>query len=51
MPLSDEDSHLSSDDRKQRTKQQHVWCEDCCKYISDKTKLFNKQKMLNKFEQ
>ena len=35
MPLRDKDSYLSSDDHKQRTKQLHVWCEDCGKEVSD----------------
>ena len=35
MPLSDESSHLNSDEHKNKTKQQHIWCEDCGKYISN----------------
>ena len=34
MPLSDKSSHLNSDEHKNKTKQQHIWCEDCGKYIS-----------------
>ena len=33
MPLSDKSNHLSSDQHKNKTKQQHIWCEDCGKYI------------------
>ena len=36
MPLSDKSNHLSSDQHKNKTKQQHIWCEDCGKYISNK---------------
>ena len=36
MPLSDKSNHLSSDQHKNKTKKQHIWCEDCGKYISDK---------------
>ena len=35
MPLSDKSSHLNSDEHKNKTKQQHIWCEDCGKYISN----------------
>ena len=36
MPLSDKSNHLSSDEHKNKTKQQqHIWCEDCGKYISN----------------
>ena len=38
MPRSDKDSHLSSDEHKNRTNK--MWCEDCGKYISDKTRRF-----------
>ena len=44
MPLSDKSNHLSSNDHKNKTKQQreaaHICCEDCGKYISDKTRHF-----------
>ena len=40
MPLSDKQTHLTSDQHKNRIKQQLFWCEDCCKYISDKTRHF-----------
>ena len=36
MPLSDKSNHLDSDQHDNKTKQQHIWCEDCGKYISDK---------------
>ena len=29
MPLSDNSNHLSSNQHKNKTKQQQVWCEDC----------------------
>ena len=39
MPLSDKSNHLNSDEHKNKTKQQReatqIWCEDCCKYISN----------------
>ena len=38
MPLSDRSNHSSSDQHKNKTKQQQVWCENCGKYISDKTR-------------
>ena len=34
MPLSNKSNHLNSDEHKNKTKQQHIWCEDCGKYIS-----------------
>ena len=40
MPLSDKLNQLNSDQHKNKTKQQQVWCEDCGKYISDKTRHF-----------
>ena len=40
MPLSDKSNHLSSEQHKNKTKQQHIWCEDCGKYNSDKTRHF-----------
>ena len=43
MPLSDKLSHLNSDQHKNKTKQQEVWCEDCGKYISDKTRHFQSE--------
>ena len=43
MPLSDKSTHLSSDQHKNKTKQQHIWCEDCGKYISDKTRHFQSE--------
>ena len=42
MPLS-EKSNLSSDQHKNKTKQQQIWCEDCGKYISDKTRHFQSE--------
>ena len=43
MPLSDKSNHSSSDQHKNETKQQHIWCEDCGKYISDKTRHFQSE--------
>ena len=43
MPLSDKSNHSSSDQHKNKTKQQHIWCEDCGKYISDKTTHFQSE--------
>ena len=43
MPLSDKSNHLSSDQHKNKTKQQRIWCEDCGKYISDKTRHFQSE--------
>ena len=43
MPLSDKSNHLSSDQHKNKTKQQQIWCEDCGKYISDKTRHFQSE--------
>ena len=36
MKLSDTSSHLNSDEHKQRTEEQYIWCGDCETYISDK---------------
>ena len=35
MPLSDKSNHLNSDEHKNKSKQQHIWCEDCGKNISN----------------
>ena len=43
MPLSDKLNHLNSDQHKNKTKQQQVWCEDCGKYASDKTRHFQSE--------
>ena len=43
MPLSDKLNHLFSDQHKNKTKQQQVWCEACGKYISDKTRHFQSE--------
>ena len=47
MPLSDKSNHLSSDQHKNKTKQQleatQVWCGDCDKDISDKTRHFQSE--------
>ena len=43
MPLSDKSNHLGSDQHKNKTKKQHIWCEDCGKYISDKTRPFQSE--------
>ena len=40
MLVSDKSSHLSSNEHEQSTKQQPIWCEDCGKGISDKTRHF-----------
>ena len=40
MALSDKSNHLDSDQHKNKTKQQQIWCEDRGKYISEKTRLF-----------
>ena len=47
MPLSGKSSHLNSDEHKNKTEQRRVWCEDCNRYISDKTR-FSKVKFLYK---
>ena len=51
MLLSDIDSHLSSGDHKNKTKQLHVWCEDCGKNLSDKTRHFQNELHLQKNQQ
>ena len=43
MPLSGKSSHLNSDEHKNKTEQRRVWCEDCNKYISDKTSYFQSE--------
>ena len=43
MPLSGKSSHLNSDEHKNKTEQRRVWCEDCNKYISDKTRHFQSE--------
>ena len=43
MPLSDKSNPLSSDQHKNKTKQPHIWCEDCGKYISDKKRHFQSE--------
>ena len=43
MPISDKDSHLNSDEHKNKTEQRRVWCEDCSKYISDTTRHFQSE--------
>ena len=43
MPLSDKSNHLNSDQHKNKTKQQQIWCKDCGKYISDKTRHFQSE--------
>ena len=44
MPLSDKSNHSSSDQHKNKTKQQRdaaqIWCEDCGEFISDKIRHF-----------
>ena len=51
MPLSDEDSYISSDDHENKTKQLHLWCEYCGKYVSDKTRQFQSEILLQKNQQ
>ena len=43
MPLSGKSSHLKSDEHKNKTEQRRVWCEDCNRYISDKTRHFQSE--------
>ena len=43
IPLSDKLNHLNSDQHKNKTKQQQIWCEDCGKCITDKTRHFQKE--------
>ena len=43
MPISDKESHLNSNEHKNKTEQRRVWCEDCSKYISDTTRHFQKE--------
>ena len=43
MPLSDKSNNFRSDQHKNETKQQHIWCEDCGKYISDETRHFQSE--------
>ena len=43
MPLSGKSSHLNSDEHKNKTEQRRVWCEDCNRYISDKTRHFQSE--------
>ena len=43
MPISDKSSHLNSDEHKNKTEQRRVRCEDCNRYISDKTRHFQSE--------
>ena len=43
MPLSGKSRHLNSDEHKNKTEQRRVWCEDCNRYISDKTRPFQSE--------
>ena len=43
MPLSGKSNQLNSDQHRNKTKQQQVWCEDCGKYIGDKTSHFQSE--------
>ena len=43
MPLLEKSSHLNSDEHKNKTEQRRVWCEDCNRYISDKTRHFQSE--------
>ena len=56
MPRADKESHLNSNEHKNRTEQRRVWCEECSKYISDTTRHFqseshlrNRQSTFNNF--
>ena len=51
MPLSDKNSHLSSDEHTNRNKQSRIWCEDCGKFVSDKTRHFQSETHLLKSQQ
>ena len=48
MPLSGKSSHLNSDEHKNKTeqRQRRLWCEDCNRYISDKTRHFQSEILL-----
>ena len=41
MKISDKSSHLNSDEHKIKNKK--VWCEECGKYITDKTRRFQSE--------
>ena len=43
MPLSDKSNHSSSDQHKNKTKQQRIWFDDCGKSLSDKTRHFQSE--------
>ena len=43
LSLSCKNSHLNSNEHKNKTEQRRVWCEDCGKYISDKTRHFQSE--------
>ena len=43
MPLSDKSNHLSSNDHKNKSKQQQIWCEEGGKIVSDKTRHFQSE--------
>ena len=43
MPLLEKSSQLVSDEHKNKTEQRPVWCEDCNRYISDKTRHFQSE--------
>ena len=43
MPLLEKSSHVNSDEHKNKTEQRRVWCEDCSRYISDKTRHFQSE--------
>ena len=46
MPLLEKSSHLNSDEHKNKTEQRRVWCEDCNRYIPDKTRHFKSENPL-----
>ena len=43
IPLSGKSSHLNSNEHKNKTEQRRVWCEDCNRYLSDKTRHFQSE--------
>ena len=43
MLLSGKSSHLNQMKHKNKTEQRRVWCEDCNRYISDKTRHFQSE--------
>ena len=50
MPLSDTIFHLYSDEHKNETKGR-VYCEDCVKYVSDRTRHFQSESHIQRSQQ